>query len=363
MGPEILKQLLARLAKFTMMQRALALCLISAFLLSFSFWKHHRPEGHKPQEQVLQQQVKASPKGFELFDSGTWIKGEKELQMLEMRALKGQLESEIEKFENIKNASVILDFGHTRTFGAIQNKPKASVILSLIPGASLSPSTLMAITSHLVGGVRGLESRDVAISDTAGRIYQTIGLDPACEKLIFEERLRADLDRLLSKIVGVGHFHMTLAGNQMGILLDQERVPISHLKEITKAIHHVVNKEMQLTIDRIPFEKEEGQVPVQKEKTPVPQVFYLSPILLLTLLPLFWRKKGKKKSDHDLFNMIRKIDVDKLADTIKKEEPHTIALLLSYLEPIKASHIIATLPITVQEQVYAHLSEMEVGDE
>jgi flagellar biosynthesis/type III secretory pathway M-ring protein FliF/YscJ len=34
-------------------------------------------------------------KGYELFDSTTWIKGEKELQMLELRALKGQIEKDL----------------------------------------------------------------------------------------------------------------------------------------------------------------------------------------------------------------------------------------------------------------------------
>ena len=362
MGPEILKQLLAKVSKFTMMQRALALCLVAAAFLSFSFWTHHKPLETGAKAVDLQEAQKPVSKGFELFDSGTWIKGEKELQMLEMRALKGQLESEIEKFENINSASVILDFGQVRTFGSIQNKPKASVILSLIPGTILSPSTLMAITSHLVGGVRGLESRDVAISDTGGRVYQTIGLDPSSEKLIIEERVKADLMHLLSKIVGSGHFYMTLASDQITILLDQNRVSADHLKEITKAASHLIDKRMQLTIDRISFEKP-GAQSVQKEKNTVPQVFYLSPLLLLALVPLFWRSKAKKKSDSELFNMIRKIDVDKLADTIKKEEPHTIALLLSYLEPAKASHIIASLPTTTQEQVYAHLSEMEDGDE
>jgi hypothetical protein len=346
-----------------MMQRALALCLVAAFILSISFWTHHKEDGVESQKLVQQEPLKVAPKGFELFDSGTWIKGEKELQMLELRALKGQLESEIEKFENIKNASVILDFGLRSSFGSNQNKPKASVILSLTPGSSLSLSTLMAITSHLVGGVRGLESRDVAISDTAGRIYQTIGLDPSSEKLIVEERLRADIDRMLTKIVGAGHFYMTLAGNQIGILLDQEQVPASHLKEITKALQHLASKEMLLNVDRIPFEKKQIAPVDEKEKSSIPPVFYLSPVLLLTLLPLFWRKRSVKKNDSELFNMLRKIDVDKLADTIKKEEPHTIALLLSYLEPTKASHIIATLPTSIQEQVYAHLTAMEYGDE
>jgi flagellar motor switch protein FliG len=57
--------------------------------------------------------------------------------------------------------------------------------------------------------------------------------------------------------------------------------------------------------------------------------------------------------------MIQKIDIDKLVATIKKEEPSTIALFLSYLDPTRAEKVITSLPDKIQEEVYVHLSEIE----
>src|SRR6185503_740531 len=106
---------------------------------------------------------KESQVGFELFDTNTWIKGEQELQMLEMRALKGELERDLASFENVKKANVIVDMAPHKLFGSTKYKTKASVILTLQEEALLSHSQLCAIVYHLSGAVHGLEPSMVAI--------------------------------------------------------------------------------------------------------------------------------------------------------------------------------------------------------
>lgn len=156
-----------------------------------------------------------SSKGFELFDTNTWIKGEKELQVLEMRALMGQLETDISEYENIKGANVILDLAPPRPFGGSMYKAKASIILSLMPGARLSSSQLRAITYHVSGAVRGLEPNMVAISDTTGKLYQA--MDPNGDmdllrsaEVSLEERLKGKVDGMLALVVGPGNFYSTV---------------------------------------------------------------------------------------------------------------------------------------------------------
>lgn len=151
-------------------------------------------------------------KGFELFDSGTWIKGEKELQVLELRALKGQLEKDISQFDNIRSASVILDIAPPRPFGGTLYKTKASIILNLTPGARLSASELRAITFHIAGAVRGLTPNMVAISDTTGRLYQPIDPEGNTDlirnsEMALEEHLKAKVDGMLSTVVGFDNFY------------------------------------------------------------------------------------------------------------------------------------------------------------
>ena len=139
-------------------------------------------------------------------------KGEKELQILELRALKGQLEQDIAHFDNIRSANVILDIPPQRPFGGgPQQKPKASVILTLRAGARISAQELRAITYHIAGAVRGITPNMVAISDTTGKLYQAIDPDADYDitrtsEITLEENLKSKIDSMLAKIAGYDHF-------------------------------------------------------------------------------------------------------------------------------------------------------------
>ncbi len=154
-------------------------------------------------------------KGFELFDTNTWIKGEKELQILEMRALKGQLERDISSFENVKKARVLLDIAPPRPFGGSLYKTKASVILDLMPGARLNNSELRSITFHISGAVRGLQPNMIAISGTNGKLYQSIDPDGDYDMLrsaevALEERIKSKVDGMLGTVVGHDNYYSTV---------------------------------------------------------------------------------------------------------------------------------------------------------
>lgn len=156
-----------------------------------------------------------SYEGFELFDSNTWIRGEKELQILEVRALKGQLEQDITQYDNIRNANVILDIAQPRAFGSSSYKTKASVILNLMPGARLNSSQLRSITFHLAGAVRGLAPNMVAISDTSGKLYQSIDPQGSFENIhhsevALEDHLKAKIDGMLAMVVGLDNYYSTV---------------------------------------------------------------------------------------------------------------------------------------------------------
>lgn len=151
-------------------------------------------------------------KGYELFDSTTWIKGEKELQILELRAVMGQIEQDLAHFENVRSANVVLDIPPARTFGGASYKAKASVILDLVPGTRLSPQELRAITFQVSAAVRGLTPNMVAISDTTGRLYQGLDYDGSQDlirnsEIATEEYIKAKIDGMLSTIVGFNNYY------------------------------------------------------------------------------------------------------------------------------------------------------------
>lgn len=170
----------------------------------------------------------SSEKGFEIFDSTTWIKGEKELQVLELRALKGQLERDLSHFENVRQASVIIDIPPAKTFGGTTFKTKASVILDLVPGARLSQQELRSITYHVTGAVRGLTPDMVAISDTTGRLYQGLDYDGSQDSIrgaevAAEDYLKAKIDGMLTAVLGFDNFYSNIQVSMNRDKITEER--------------------------------------------------------------------------------------------------------------------------------------------
>lgn len=190
-------------------------------------------------------------KGYDLFDSTTWIKGEKELQILELRAIKGQLEQDISHFDNVRKANIIIDIPPARSFGGVNYKTKASVILDLVPGARLSQQELRAITYHISGAVRGLAPNMVAISDTSGRLYQGLDYDGAQDsirsaEIAAEDYIKAKIDGMLSTVLGFDNFYTTVQVSMNRDRVTEERqvysgsadgAPLGHpvLSSITKS--------------------------------------------------------------------------------------------------------------------------------
>ena len=320
-------------------------------------------------------------KGFELFDTNTWIKGEKELQVLEMRALKGQLEKDLMAFEKIKNASVILDIPPPKTFNGTKYPAKASVILTLMPKAHLSSSELRAITNHLTGAVRGLEPSMIAVSDTTGKLYKVI--DPTSKErsidqlILFEEKLEEKIATLLTHLVGEENFHIT---TQVCLEKESEKP-----RELVVAV--VINKETQreasfreeieqqlatlvkgcgpesaVSVVFLPFDKEETfEVRESHEGKTMGILFTLSFLIAvcIALFPFFRKFKRKKGEEETLFRLMTRIDLTKLGASLQDEDPRKIALMLSYLQPSRAEQLIAALNTTLQDEVLFHLSEME----
>jgi flagellar biosynthesis/type III secretory pathway M-ring protein FliF/YscJ len=322
-------------------------------------------------------------KGFELFDTNTWIKGEKELQVLEMRALKGQLEKDLSAFENIKSASVILDIPPQRSFTAPKYQTKASVILTLMPKARLSPSQLRAIINHLTGAVRGLEADMVAISDTTGKLYKARG--PSGEEAffntgaLFEEHLEDKISALLERLVGEENFITSVQAildktsdkvsalsigvmiNKESALYENEELFRQELERQVAAVASGYGFEIKPAVDLISFGK--SRQFAEKKRNIYPLSLFATLFFVtaaLTSIIFAWRRSRKKKQEEEsLFQMMTRIDLKKLAASIEHEDPQTIALMVSYLDPHRAEEMISSLNGELQEEVLLCLSELE----
>ena len=324
-------------------------------------------------------------KGFELFDTNTWIKGEKELQVLEMRALKGQLEKDLAAFENIKSASVILDIPPQKSFNASKFQTKASVILTLMPKEHLSASQLRAITNHLAGAVRGLEPHMIAISDTTGKLYKAIdpqGSDDSLHdtSLLFEEHVQAKVSALLVRLVGEEHFYTSVqavlekstekvVSLSIAAVIDADIAEAhgpSFRQEIERQLTSVAKGygiDEEATVDFIPLNHKRSTRIEEKpggNKLGLIFTFVFAATVLVALIPLLRKVKKEKRGEEEvLFKLMTRVDLKKLAESIGSEDPQTIALMLSYLEPERAEQMIASLKAELQEEVLYHLSELE----
>jgi hypothetical protein len=301
--------------------------------------------------------------GFELFDAGTWIKGEKELQILEVRALIGQLESDISSFENISSAHVILDIAKERSFNKNPNKTKASVILTLKKACTLNRSILAAITYHLSSAVRGLEPQMIAISDTSGRLYQGFGRDISAEleDILLEEKIYSDCMTLLKKVVEENCFHITVKAlngkADIAVVLDKRYEAIKNeVHKQLKAIAPLATTTVDcLNFLRAPVKTE--SVVENKESWWIWGLSFL-PITLF-LIPLFLKKKEVIKPLPNISERIKSFDIDFLKRASAHQKPREIAILLSSLEMDLAEKIIGDLPVDMQRAVLHELSTME----
>ncbi|MBS0623785.1 MAG: hypothetical protein JSS62_04105 [Verrucomicrobia bacterium] len=314
-------------------------------------------------------------KGFELFDTNTWIKGEKELQVLEMRALKGQLEHDLTEFENIKRASVILDVPPTRTFGNQSLKTKASVILTLMPQAQLSLSQLRAVCYHLAGAVRGLEPRMIAVSDTKGRLYQAIDAKETSEisdqDIIVESHLKEDIESLLQTVLGEDNFYVSVrcAGAAapdpcVAIVLNKHAMQENMQEELSRQIQTLgrgYSLTVEPTLDILPFERTRGLRKEPQSSNNYLGIAFLACSLLATIAfissLLWWMRRNPKKEADVEAAIMTKIDIAKLASSLEEEDPETIAMMLTYLEPKKAEEILSAFPVPLQEQVLTELEK------
>jgi flagellar M-ring protein FliF len=322
-------------------------------------------------------------KGFELFDTNTWIKGEKELQVLEMRALKGQLERDLTAYESIKNATVILDIPPQRGLNGPNYKTKASVILTLMPKSHLSESQLRAITNHLAGAVRGLEPEMIAISDTSGKLYKAFDEGGKQEAAFavshcLEERLHEKIALLLASLVGEDNFYATVqivmerdkepASCSLTVMMNASTLINQNQKTFCKEIAHQLTAIAQgygLTvtpiIDFIPFKEiEPPEHKVEQQRSNITPLFFIFiSVLLLILATLLTHQLKKRRKEPNVHQAMTQVDTKTLADSLQNEDPQTIALMLSYLEPNRAEQMIVALKQDLQTKVLFHLSEWE----
>ena len=162
--------------------------------------------------------------GFELFDKNNLGITDFQEQVNYHRALEGELERSMLSLGEVENARVHLTFAKDSVFLESRQPAKASVVVKLKPGSTLTPASIQAITHLTASAVEGLAPDQVSVIDARGnllnrprRSINADGSEPDDTQLEFRQKVERDLlakaSATLEDILGPGKFRVSVSAD------------------------------------------------------------------------------------------------------------------------------------------------------
>ncbi len=161
--------------------------------------------------------------GFELFDKTNLGLTDFTEHVNYRRALEGELERTIRSINEVEQARVHLSFPKESVFLDARESAKASVLLTLKPGARLSDSNVLAITNLVASAVEGLSPDFVSVVDSRGSLLSRPkkstpdSIDSADGALEYKHQLEKDLlakvQATLNPLLGEDHFRVGISAD------------------------------------------------------------------------------------------------------------------------------------------------------
>ncbi|MGB9715114.1 MAG: flagellar basal-body MS-ring/collar protein FliF [Thermodesulfovibrionales bacterium] len=108
--------------------------------------------------------------GFELFDKTSFTMTDFVQKLNYRRALQGELARTIRSLSEVDQCRVHLAVPEKSLFMTEEERPKASVLVKLKQGRSLSQSQVQGIVHLVSSSVEGLDPKDVAVVDSRGEM-------------------------------------------------------------------------------------------------------------------------------------------------------------------------------------------------
>jgi flagellar M-ring protein FliF len=170
--------------------------------------------------------------GFELFDRTTLSMTNFVQRLNYQRALQGELARTIGQIAAVEQARVHLVVPQKSVFLDEQQKPSASVVVKLRPGAQLAKPQIQGIMHLVASSVEGLQPSQVTLVDTNGRLLaggeeQEGFAQLSASQLELQQGLERELERkiqsLLERAVGPQR-----AVARVSVSMDFQRVESTH---------------------------------------------------------------------------------------------------------------------------------------
>jgi len=150
--------------------------------------------------------------GFELMEAQKLGTSQFQEQVNYQRALEGELARSIQSLSAVNGARVHLAFSKPSVFVREQQKPSASVLLSLHPGRSLDAGQVSAIVHLVSSSIPDLPVKNVTVIDQSGSLLtaqagNNVGLDPGQLKYLreVEQSFVKRIEAILTPITGANN--------------------------------------------------------------------------------------------------------------------------------------------------------------
>lgn len=150
--------------------------------------------------------------GLEIFDTQKLGATDFTQRVNLLRAQQGELERTIQKLDPVETATVNIAMPQERLFTQDASKVTASVVVGLVPGATLNPDQVAGVTRLVAMAVPGLDPKNVTVTDTSGNILEGSdggsGAGAANTRMAIEnaysQQQQARLTALVAGILGPG---------------------------------------------------------------------------------------------------------------------------------------------------------------
>jgi len=150
--------------------------------------------------------------GMELFDKESFGTSSYVQRINYTRALQGELTRTINTLKSVSKTSIHISMPPKSSFLEQSEDPKASVVIDLNPGSTLTKQEIKGIQTLVASSVEGLRPERVTVVDSSGRALSATGDALSALSTTMLERqqqvehgLESRVEDLVSRIVGQGN--------------------------------------------------------------------------------------------------------------------------------------------------------------
>ncbi|UZP66595.1 flagellar basal-body MS-ring/collar protein FliF [Desulfovibrio mangrovi] len=174
-----------------------------------------------PADRVYDQRIRVAGEGslvgqgigFEIFDEVKVGQTEFVQKINYQRALQGELSRTISEFPDVESARIHLVVPHRSLFIEEEQKPSASVVLTLAEGKKMDQKDVMAIVNLVTMAVEGMDKSRISVNDTKGNILyypsdeetlQGLSSSQMDNKLTLQRDIERRIQEMLYPVIGPG---------------------------------------------------------------------------------------------------------------------------------------------------------------